>query len=195
MKRPVKVWAPRMDSSGAGPSRQGDANENPSGGGASAQRRRFTLRFADYRRQGRMTVSRRELPRSRSEGPGSEDALSHRSLEGSPFVAPLRRGSDTAVIVLRHLGGHERPDKATELPGDGRHGHRGAFAAPDEPGVALVQPQVRLSDLHHDLGRLVSQERAQKRSRGVSWRSGHAFEPTMRVRGPRAGGCRYAQAA
>ena len=37
-----------------------------------------------------MTVSRPECPLSEIAGPGSEDALSHRGIEGSPFVAPDR---------------------------------------------------------------------------------------------------------
>ncbi len=86
-----------------------------------------------------MTVSRRELPRSRSASPGSEDALSHRSLEGSPFVAPLLRCSDAwSISGLGGLAGHERPDKAAELSGDGGDGDLRPFPAPPYAALAAV---------------------------------------------------------
>jgi hypothetical protein len=108
-----------------------------------------------------MTVIRRELPPSDIAGPGA-DALSHKSVEGSPFVGPLTRCSRSSVIAsrfgLHRLLDHQRPEEAAPFACDGDHGDLRPLASADPSGVALVQALLGLLGLRDDPGRLASEE-------------------------------------
>src|SRR2546421_4198754 len=141
------------------------------GGGAGAgrparrQRRLVTLRYAG---RDRMTVSGRELPRTRVASWRIEfrdrierAEVPHRVGAGrrapaciAQLLLPSGGAADLLLrLLLQGLAGHRCPEEAAELAGDGDGGDVRQLAAVDEVSVTVVETDLRLPGAGERLGR------------------------------------------